>query len=227
MDRHRGSSSEERDRGWRRSARPCRSRRPASEPRAGSPADRRSAGRPFDSSVRCTPHRRRRRSSARAAPSCGSLPVAVRAVGAPDLAGEVADGDELLGPGRQVAQADLAVGQLVADDHREVGVLARGGLELLAELAAAELGPGRDPRRSQIRGDRSRPTVSAGSAPTTTATGPAPRPRSAPRSRSGRGSADRGRSRTRCPASAGRRAARPGRRSALRHRWPAAGPRDR
>ena len=74
-------------------------------------------------------------------------------MGSLDLARQVADRDELLGPGRQVAQPDLALRQLVAEDHREVGVLLRGCLELLAELPVAELSPGGDPRRSQIRGD--------------------------------------------------------------------------
>ena len=75
----------------------------------------------------------------------------MRAVAALDLAGEVLDRDELLGPGRQVAQADLAGRQLVADDDREVGLVAGGRLELLAELAATELGPRRDARRTEAR----------------------------------------------------------------------------
>src|SRR5207248_1581399 len=44
---------------------------------------------------------------------------------------------------------DLSVGELVAEDHREVSPVPRGRFELLAELALAELGPGRDPGCTQ------------------------------------------------------------------------------
>ena len=74
------------------------------------------------------PTRRRRRRSAA---------VLMGAVGALDLADKIGHRDELLGPGRQVAQADLARRQLVADDHREVGAVLAGRLELSPELAAA------------------------------------------------------------------------------------------
>ena len=70
-----------------------------------------------------------------------------------DLARQVGERHELLGPGRQVAQADLAGRQLVAEDDREMGAVARGRLELLAELAAAELGARRDPGRAELRDD--------------------------------------------------------------------------
>ena len=62
-----------------------------------------------------------------------------------ELAGEVIDRDELLGSGLEVAELDLAVAELVAEDDREVGPVPGGRLELLAELALAELGPGGDP----------------------------------------------------------------------------------
>ena len=57
-------------------------------------------------------------------------------------------------PGRQVPKTDLSVRQLVADDDREMCLVAGGGFELPAELAPAELRPGGDPRPSQVRGDR-------------------------------------------------------------------------
>ena len=62
-------------------------------------------------------------------------------MGAGDLAGEVVDADELLGPGLEVLELDLALAQLVADDDGEVGPVAGRGLELFAELPRAELGP--------------------------------------------------------------------------------------
>ena len=129
-------------------------------------------------------------------------------------------------PASRSLQLDLPLGQLVADDHREVGSIAGRRLQLLAELARRELRPGGDPRGPQDRGDpQPLRRVAAGSAPTTTATGAAgsaPAARPAPRARAAPG---RGRARSRCPASACRRAARPARRSGRRRRAPAAGPR--
>ena len=73
--------------------------------------------------------------------------------------------------GRQVAQADLARRQLVADDDREVGLVACCGLELLAELARPSSARAAIPAARRSVAILSRPTVSSGSAPTTTATG--------------------------------------------------------
>jgi hypothetical protein len=65
-----------------------------------------------------------------------------------DLAREVGDGDQFLGPGRQVPKTDLTRRKLVAEDDREVGLVASRRLELLAELATTELGARRDPGSS-------------------------------------------------------------------------------
>ncbi len=77
----------------------------------------------------------------------------MRGVRSGDLASEVSERDELLRSSGQVAEADLAGRQLVADDDREVGMVAVGRLELLAELAAREIGPGRDPGCPEVRRD--------------------------------------------------------------------------
>ena len=61
--------------------------------------------------------------------------VLVGAVRPSDLGGEVGERHDLLGARRQVAQLDLAGGELVADDDREVGLFLGRRLELLAELA--------------------------------------------------------------------------------------------
>src|SRR3954453_21566867 len=88
--------------------------------------------------------------------------MSMRAVRALDLSRKIGDRHELLGPGRQVAQADLSGCQLVADDHGEMCSVARRCLELLAalrapeplaELSAAELRTRRDARRAEVRGD--------------------------------------------------------------------------
>ena len=176
-------------------------------------------------------NRRRPHATAALEPSRGPLSparsVSMGAMGTFDLAGEVGDRDELLGAGRQVAQADLARRELVAEDDREVGAVASRGLELLAELAPAELGAGRDPRRAQLRGD---PQARRRCRPGRRRRRPTGRRRRRSRRRpvSARpGSAGRARSRTRSRASAARRAARRARRSGRRRRSPAAGPRAR
>ena len=61
--------------------------------------------------------------------------------------------DELLGSGVEVLELDLAVGELVADDHREMGAVPGRRLQLLPELALRELRPGRDPGRPEERRD--------------------------------------------------------------------------
>ena len=71
--------------------------------------------------------------------------MAMCGVGPLDLTSQVDDGHELLGAGRQIAQADIATTELIAEDHREVGAVACSRLELLAEFAPPELcasGPG-------------------------------------------------------------------------------------
>src|SRR4051794_37084404 len=74
------------------------------------------------------------------------------AVRSPDLAGEVSQRDELLGASGEVAEADLAGRQLVADDDGEVRMVPVSRLELLAELPPGEVGPGRDPGCSKVGG---------------------------------------------------------------------------
>ena len=66
-------------------------------------------------------------------------PMAVGLRGGGELAGKIGDGDKLLAPGLEIAQLDLAVGELVADDDGEVGVVAGRRFELLAELANCEV----------------------------------------------------------------------------------------
>src|SRR4051794_35311177 len=92
-------------------------------------------------------------SVARSFGSLGRVSVSMGAVGALDLACQVGHWHELLGARRKVAKADLARRQLVADDDGEMSLVTRGGLELFAELSAAELGTRRDPRRAQVGRD--------------------------------------------------------------------------
>ena len=61
-------------------------------------------------------------------PWCWSAAVPVGLMRAGDLTRQVRERDELLRPGREVLELDLAVRQLVAEDDREVGLVARGGL---------------------------------------------------------------------------------------------------
>jgi len=77
----------------------------------------------------------------------------VGVVGSADLAGEVVDADELLGPGLEVLELDLALAQLVADDDREMGPVAGRRLELLAQLPLSELGPRRQAGAPEERRD--------------------------------------------------------------------------
>ena len=95
--------------------------------------------------------------------------MAMGSVGALDLAAEVGQRHDLLGARRQVSQTDLSVGQLVADDDREMRLVPGSGFELSAELAATELRPIPAARRSVATASRA--AVASGSAPTTTATG--------------------------------------------------------
>ena len=69
------------------------------------------------------------------------------------LAGEIRDGDELLASRLEIAQLDLTIGKLVADDDREVGVVACRRLELLRELADGELRAYRQAGRPQVGRD--------------------------------------------------------------------------
>ena len=62
----------------------------------------------------------------------------MRAVCPGELAREVREPDEPLGALLEILHLDLAIAQLVADDDREMGVLLRRGLELLAQLAPAK-----------------------------------------------------------------------------------------
>ena len=50
--------------------------------------------------------------------------MAVARVGPPELADQVDERDGALGAGLEVAQLDVAVGQLVAEDDREVRTVA-------------------------------------------------------------------------------------------------------
>src|SRR5688500_17701776 len=82
-----------------------------------------------------------------------SAPVTVGGVRTRDLASDVRGRDDLLGPCRQIAELDVAVRQLVADDDREMGLLLGRRFELLPELAAAELGARGDPRPPELGRD--------------------------------------------------------------------------
>jgi hypothetical protein len=79
--------------------------------------------------------------------------VPVRALGAGEVAGEVAERDDALRPRLEVADLDLAVRQLVAQDDGEVRPVPAGGLELAAELPAREVGPCTEPGGAQDGGD--------------------------------------------------------------------------
>ena len=83
---------------------------------------------------------------------------------------QVGERDRLLRGRAEVAQHDVAVGQLVADDHREVRAVLDRRLELAAELARREVGADREALRPEVasRSAAARPSPS-GSAPTTTA----------------------------------------------------------
>ena len=70
-----------------------------------------------------------------------------------DLTRQVGHGNEFLATGREIAQADVPVAQLIAHDHGEMGAITDGRLELFAELAVTELGASRQPGRPQVRGD--------------------------------------------------------------------------
>jgi len=70
-----------------------------------------------------------------------------------NLAGELVDRHELLRPGLQVPEGHLASDQLIADDHGEMGAIADGRLELLAELSMREVRARGDPGGPQVRGD--------------------------------------------------------------------------
>ena len=91
----------------------------------------------------------------------------------PDLApkerGQVGQRDGLLRPAVEVTQLHLPGGELVPEDHRELGALADRGFQLAAELAHREVGPhgqpdpaevGRDPepvqRVARVRADHDR-----------------------------------------------------------------------
>src|SRR6185503_2874155 len=74
-----------------------------------------------------------------------SAAVVMRLMGSRHLARKVCEGDHLLAASRQVPELDLAVRQLIADDDREMRLVASRGLELLTELSLAELRARRDP----------------------------------------------------------------------------------
>jgi hypothetical protein len=65
-----------------------------------------------------------------------------------ELAGQVCAIDGPLRAGLEILQLDLLRGGGLTEDHREVGSLARGGLDLPAELALAQVSTGRKTRAS-------------------------------------------------------------------------------
>ena len=73
------------------------------------------------------------------------------AVGALELAHQVGHVDQPLRAGLKVAQLHLARVELVADDDREMGALARHPLELAAERARGQVGRGCNPGGAQVR----------------------------------------------------------------------------
>src|SRR5467141_643821 len=70
-----------------------------------------------------------------------------------ELAAEVYEGDELLAARLEIPELDLAGDELVAEDHREVGVVPGGRFQLLAQLASRELGPNGKSGGAQVGGD--------------------------------------------------------------------------
>src|SRR5688572_11751706 len=94
--------------------------------------------------TRSTPPDRLRRPAAGRAPrrrsSAERGAVAMLRPGASELSREVAERDVTLRAGLEVADDDVAAVHLVAADDREVGAFPRRALELLAELAAAQVG---------------------------------------------------------------------------------------
>src|SRR5213079_2981394 len=79
--------------------------------------------------------------------------MVVRFRGPLQLARERRDLDRTLGARLEITKLDVPARELVADDHREVGAVARCRLELLAELALSELGAGGEAGSAQLRGD--------------------------------------------------------------------------
>ena len=77
----------------------------------------------------------------------------MRAVCSGELAREVGERDEALGAGLEILDLDLAVAQLVAEDHREMGVFLGGGLELLAQFAPAQFRASSEPRLAKLGRD--------------------------------------------------------------------------
>ncbi len=75
-------------------------------------------------------------------------------MGTLQLARQVGHVDQPLRAGLQVAQLDLAGLELVADNDREMGSLARRALQLPAELARREIGARRHTRGAQLDGQR-------------------------------------------------------------------------
>ena len=98
-----------------------------------------------------TPQRRRR---PRAYRPRAYPPVPVSGVRPGDLAGEIRRcATSFCVPACRSLSWTSPVRELVADDDREVGLVAGGGLELLAELAVPELRARRDAGGPQRRGD--------------------------------------------------------------------------
>ena len=60
------------------------------------------------------------------------------------------DREHVASGGLQVAQLDVPLVQLVANDHREVCAVAGGRLQLLPQLARAQLRPRGKPGRTQL-----------------------------------------------------------------------------
>ena len=145
-------------------------------------------------------------------------------LGACEVARQVGDGDLALRARLEVAQLHEPVGELVAADDREMRAGAAGASSCLPRRRLVRSAqPTRPAPRSSVA-MRSRTMVSArvgahddGDGPGASASGRRPAP-PAP------GRPGRGRCRSRCPAWAGRRAARRARRSDHRRRAPAAGP---
>src|SRR5829696_4359039 len=78
--------------------------------------------------------------------------VAVVLLRPSQLPGEVLDSHDPLRPGQQVPQLYMAIRQLVAQDHGEVGAVPAGRLELPPELAPGEIRAHPQPGGPQVGG---------------------------------------------------------------------------
>src|SRR5436309_194236 len=97
--------------------------------------------------------RRRRKTGVAAIAVRAASAMAMALLGAAQFADEVGDRHDPLGARLEVAQLDVAVRELVAEDDREVRSLPARALQLAAELARRELRPDAEAGGPKLRGD--------------------------------------------------------------------------